>query len=183
MKLCWNNAAAYAKSRAFRNLGFVMWLVTRIFVLFNMILHRFEESKLRIVEDSSLWKVPRNQTKVLWWGFDGLSGQRSSLSTETFDRAEECKDNPAAKIAPQFFIFPGWWRMSTPDEFLLLWIPWVWNQRSVKRCPVLLWLSQLHHNFFSTKTEKRHWTMMIQKKSLRNQQVGESHGGPAITLF
>ena len=57
VRVCWSNVAAYDKSKAFRDDLVVMWLVTGIFGLFKMILHRFEESKPRIGEDSSLRKV------------------------------------------------------------------------------------------------------------------------------
>ena len=58
----------------------VMWLVTGIFGLFNMILHRIEESKLRIGEDSSLWRVSKNQT----WYCDGVSTDFGGFEEFTF---------------------------------------------------------------------------------------------------
>ena len=138
----------------------------------------------RIGEDSSLKCLKKPNKGYCVSCFQPTSGAKEFTFYKNLFPRNFKKVQPP-KNAPQFFV-PSWWRMATPDEFLLLWIAWVWNQRGVKRFPFF----NDHHNLFLTKCRnkddpKKHsqptrWWMPWWPS---NYSISRNQGDPRLTLL
>ena len=149
VKLCWSNAAAYAKSIAFCNLCLWcdLWLGSLVCSIWSFIDLRspFTRDWGGFVTEMS----QKTKQRVLCFVFStDFRGKGVHFIQKPLTEPRNLKKVQPPKNARQFFV-SGWWSMAaTPDDFLLLWIAWVWNQRRVKRFPCF----KDHHNLFSTKT-------------------------------
>ena len=178
----WSNVAAYAKSKASCNLGLWcdLWLGSLFCSIWSFIDLRSQSWGLGKIRH---WKVPKKTNNgYCVSGFNRLPGQRSSLSTKTFDQAEEFKENPAPKKCPAVFCsqlvkdgHPRW--ISPPLDSLGV------KSKECQEMPSSFMIVTTSSQLFFNKNRKTSLNNDDPKKSLRNQQVGESHGGPAITLF